>query len=68
MTSHIAFGELDARLEELRQILWGLSTHAECGQLHAEVRDLDGLDHDLQCLRDCLTRAISLRTEMRREG
>ena len=64
----IAFTDLDALLGELRQVLWGLSTHAECGQLHADIRDVDGLDHDLRCLRDCLIRAIALHKEVRRAG
>jgi hypothetical protein len=68
MTAHIAFSDPEALFKELGEALWGLGIHAKCGQLHTETRDIDGLDHDLRCLRDCLTRAIALHAELRREG
>ena len=60
---HIAYADPEALFQEIRQVLWGLGVHAECGKFHAELHDREGLYHDLCCLRDCLNRAVFLYKE-----
>lgn len=55
---HIASGEPEAVFDEIHALLWALTCHAHCGQQHAALQDVEGLEHDLRRLRYCLGRAI----------
>jgi hypothetical protein len=64
---HIAYADADAVTAEIGELMWSIGVHAECGQRHAALRDVDGLHHDLCCLRDCMNRAVALYHETRRD-